>query len=94
MKFQIGDEVEVIDGIHYAITTAGSWGVVEKVDRGYYKIKFEFIPNRHIVGYTANVFIIEEKHLKLRGERASPYFRVINKIKQMDERRAQLGYRW
>ena len=92
MKFNIGDEVEVISEIGgYSITRIGSRGVVTSVGVDRSIIKFSHISRTTSLQYIGHSWGIENRDLKLLINKQE---KIINKIKEMQERRKALGYRF
>lgn len=99
-KYKVGDEVVVVNKV-YHWTTPGSCGTIIKILPDYkVKIKWD-----KILGLKGMSTISQEEYMRrsidweismfdieLVKENNVPYFKVIRKIKQMDERRKEQGY--
>ena len=100
MSFEVGDEVIVTYNI-YHWTKPGSYGTIHKImANGKLKIKW-----KHITGLKnfhedmkaeymrrSIDWEIEPHTVDLHGDINIPYFKVIRKIKQMDQVRKEKGY--
>ena len=87
--FNVGDEVEVIEGSSYSITTTGSRGkVVEVISPYNIRIDFTYLASRN--SSPSNIFIIDAMDLVLVTPAVVvPHQAVINKIKEMEARRVK-----
>jgi hypothetical protein len=87
--FKVGDEVYVVDGGRYSITTTGSQGkVVEVISPNSIKVDFTYLSSRHTT--QSRVFIIDALDLELVTPAVVvPHQAVINKIKEMEARRVK-----
>ena len=87
--FNVGDEVAVIEGSRYSVTTTGSRGkVVEVISPYNIRIDFTYLASRPTT--QSRVFIIDALDLVLvTPVVVDPHQAVINKIKEMEARRVK-----
>ena len=98
MKFNIGDEVEVISETGgYTVTRIGSRGVVASVGVNRSLIKFSHISQADGLQYIGHSWEIENRDLKLLekdGLEDHPHAAILRKIRAMHDRRKSLGYKF
>lgn len=92
--FNPGDKVIIRNDSFYSVSKKGSWGYVMERPCDY--VGYVWVDFKEVTGDThssSRKFIIRGSDLEL-FEEISQETAVIRKIKQMDEKRKSLGYRW
>ena len=87
-NFHIGDIVEITNDSGYSVTKKGSYGTIVYIsfDSTHVKIDFTSI-NRSHVNNPRNIFTISTDNIKLKQPNKPIAEQVLNKIKEMEERR-------
>lgn len=94
MRFKAGDRVRVRGG-EYGYTGVGSEGIVVTNNGETITVSFDTLMNGYWqdIIITPVIFTIQAYYLEVIGK-SSPYSHVIRKIKQMQQRREALGYKF
>ena len=100
MSFEVGDEVVVVNK-QYHWTTPGSRGTIVKIlPNNLVKIKWDTILGlKKLHPSTREEYMqrsinweISMNDIELSKDNLVPHFKVIRKIKQMDQQRKEMGY--
>jgi len=89
MTLQIGDEVEVINGRDYSITTTGSQGIVTAIEGNNILVRFTLITSVY-TDYLGYEFEISKPCLSFLCYK-TPIERVCDKVKLMHSRQVKRG---